>query len=212
MKYFVLALMAAAVMIACKTVKKKMGNTNEELLADLKSFSNTLYPVSVKGKWGYLNNKMEIVIPAQFHKAEDFNEGFAVVTMQEDITDTNGSRKEYQGYIDTTGKIVIGCRYDKASSFSEGLAWVERKGKHGFVNKSGNELIPLTYEEASSFSEGLAVVKLNGKNGFIDATGDMVIPPKFERACWVSDFSEGLSSVYTSYPMAREDTSIRPVR
>ena len=41
-------------------------------------------------------------------------------------------------------------------------------------------------------------MKLNGKNGFIDSTGKIVIAPRFSRACWVSDFSEGLAAVYLS--------------
>lgn len=198
MKYFILTSVAIAVIVACKTFKKKMDSSSESILVDLTDFADALYPVSVKGKWGYINNKMELVIHPQFHKADDFNEGLAVITMKGDSVDMNGSVKEYQGYIDTTGKIVIDCRYDRASSFSEGLAMVTRNGKYGFINTKVDEIIPLLYEDASQFSEGLAAVKLNGKNGFIDPGGKMIIPPKFERACWVSDFSEDLSAVYTS--------------
>ena len=197
MKYFILLLIAAATIAACKTVGQKMDIINEDMAVDLMDFSNALYPVAVKGKWGYMNNKMEIVIPPQFYKAEDFSEGFAVITM-EIGTSKNEPVKTYQGYIDTTGNIVIACRYDRALLFSEGLAVVARDGKYGFVDKTGKEIIPLIYEDASGFSEGLAVVKLDGKNGFVDPTGRMVIPPQFERACWVSDFNEGLSAVYTS--------------
>jgi hypothetical protein len=119
----------------------------------------------------------------------------AVVTM---LRFDNNNQTNLYGYVDTTGKIIIRCQYENAYPFSEGLAVVVKNAKYGFIDKTGKEAIPLKYEEASKFSEGLAVVKLSGKNGFIDSSVRIVVSPQFERACWVSDFSEGLAAAYLS--------------
>ena len=186
-----------AIVVACKTSKKKVGKNREEKSGDIVELAPALYPVSVKGKWGYIDHKFELVIEPQFDNAEAFNEGLAVVSMKT-VSDGSTTSIELQGYIDSTGKIVIPCEYDRAFPFSEGIAVVESKGKYGFVNSKGSEALPLIFDEGSKFSEGLAVVKVNGKNGFINKEGKMVISPQFARACWVSDFSEGLAAVYTS--------------
>jgi hypothetical protein len=189
------SLIICVLILTCKSTTKRTTTKSESIKQDLIIYPNALYPISIKGKWGFMNNKFDIVITPQYHRADDFYEGMAVVTVPG--VDNNNQTNLY-GYVDTTGKIIISCQYDNAYPFSEGLAVVVKNAKYGFIDKTGKEVIPLIYEEASKFSEGLAVVKLNGKNGFIDSSGRIVISPQFERACWVSDFSEGLAAVYTS--------------
>jgi hypothetical protein len=193
--YFLISLIAMIVLLACKAATKKSESRVNHIGDDLSDFEGALYPVSVKGKWGYMNNRFEIVIKPQFDYAEDFSGGIAVVAKQHK---EGNNLIELFGYIDTIGNMIVECRYEKAYDFSEGLAAIVQNGKYGFVDKNGLEVIPVVYEEASEFSEGLAAVKLNGKNGFINPKGEMVIAPQFARACWVSDFSEGLAAVYTS--------------
>src|SRR5579862_394911 len=55
-----------------------------------------LFPVDVKGKWGYIDEKGKIVIEPTFESAANFTEGLAAVK-------ANGK----YGYIDRTGKFVI---------------------------------------------------------------------------------------------------------
>ncbi len=146
-----------------------------------------LYPVRVKGKWGYMNGRLEIVIPCRYEAAEDFAEGLAAV-----------ARGTLFGFIDREGKVVADFAYDKTYPFAGGMAMVVRAGKYGFIDRTGKEIIPAQFEEAAPFSEGLAAVKVDGKNGFINAKGEMVIAPAFTRACYKSDFSGGLAPVYTT--------------
>jgi hypothetical protein len=49
-------------------------STDEEI------YPNALYPVRVKGRWGYMNSRKEIVIDCQYEAAEDFIGGLASVT------------------------------------------------------------------------------------------------------------------------------------
>jgi hypothetical protein len=164
---------------------------------DEESYSNALYPIRVDGKWGYMNNRKEIVIDCKFEKAEDFNDGFAIVERR--VTDKGEySTKTLIGFIDEKGMMLTDFKYDRAFPFSDEMALVMKDEKYGYIDKTGKEVISLQYEDGAMFSEGLAAVKVNGKNGFINKHGEMVIKPAFERACHVSEFSDGLAPVYTA--------------
>jgi hypothetical protein len=166
-------------------------STDEEI------YPNALYPVRVKGRWGYMNSRKEIVIDCQYEAAEDFIGGLASVTKK--VREKGGhNERELVGFIDSKGAIVADFQYDKAYSFSEGMAIVVKDDQYGFIDSTGREVIPTQFEDAASFSEGLAAVKVNGKNGFINNQGQIVITPAFERSCYVSVFSHGLAPVYTT--------------
>jgi hypothetical protein len=194
MKLYLLLGLTVIVISCCRMAFKKTNTATGSAKTDLREYAGALYAVKKNGKWGYLNNNLEMAIPAQFHHAEEFNEGMASVSGL--VNNGNGEPKELYGSIDTTGKLIVAFKYDKIYDFSEGMAAVVKNGKYGYIDKTGTELVPPQYEDGSSFSEGLAVVKEHGKNGFIDRSGRMVIQPKFSRACWVSVFSEGLAPVY----------------
>jgi hypothetical protein len=163
-----------------------------------------LYPVVVKGRWGYMNQEMKMIIPPQYAAAGDFKDGRAPVRNDE----------QAWGFIDTSGALVIGHKYERILPFSEGVAAVMKDKKFGFIDITGKELTAFIYEDASSFSESLACVRIDEKNGFIDKAGRMVIAPQFERACWASDFSAGLAMVYKNdkagYINARGEYVIHP--
>jgi hypothetical protein len=166
-------------------------STEEEI------YPNALYPVRVKGRWGYMNSRKEIVIDCQYEAAEDFTGGLASVTKK--VRDKGGhTERELVGFIDEKGAVVADFLYDKAYAFSEGMAIVIKDELYGFIDSTGKEVIPTQFEDAASFSEGLAAVKVKGKNGFINKRGEMVIALAFERSCHGSVFSDGLAPVYTT--------------
>jgi hypothetical protein len=154
-----------------------------------------LYPVSVDGKWGFIDNTGSIKIEPRFDYAGDFSEGLAAV----EIVTNDGAKS---GYIDSSGAMVIEPRFDYAGDFSEGLAAVGNKtgldgelgGEFGYINTSGVLVIPIERNTASAFSEGLAMFTVMGEgypSYFIDKTGAAVMGP-FDFAL---DFSEGLAYV-----------------
>ncbi len=87
-----------------------------------------------EGKWGYINEKREEVIPVIYDQAGNFSEGLAVVKL-------NGE----SFFIDKTGKRLFECVYDTFWSFCNGLGTVRKSGKCGFINRQGEEIIPLIY-------------------------------------------------------------------
>ena len=62
----------------------------------------------IDGKWGYINQRGEVVIKPQFGDVGDFSEGLAVVQIG-----------DKWGYINQAGEIVIKPQFGDAGSFSQ---------------------------------------------------------------------------------------------
>lgn len=59
------------------------------------SKSVALYPVQVKGKWGFIDEAGKLVVEMKYDESYDFSEGVAMIRIA-----------EKRGYIDKTGKII----------------------------------------------------------------------------------------------------------
>ena len=135
---------------------------------------NVEFPMLYKssdGKYGYIDENFNIIIPAIYDLATEFCNGVAHVGDRDLNT---------YACIDETGKIL----YKEPSygalnnSFVEGLAVVEDEETYlkGFIDKTGKRVIPCKYTEIGFFSEGVSYVKeINGDSYYIDATGKKVI-------------------------------------
>lgn len=182
-----------------KQQENKRENTNSEASA-IKVESDVLFPVLVKGNWGYINMKGELIILPKFKSATQFSEGLAQVTL--------GSKK---GFIDKTGNMVIdlsnlgeNMQDVWASDFSEGMADIHYKfngeSKTGYIDKTGKVAIDLGFALPIPFSEGKAAICKNEKDGekflykcgYIDKTGKTVIDFSFSHA---QSFVNGLAPI-----------------
>lgn len=114
------------------------------------------------GNWGFLDEKGNVVIPAQYQKVYDvpyFSEGLAAV------------KKDGKcGYIDHNGKTVIGFQYSETNPFSDGVAVVSsmdgKPGQNtGLIDKDQKILIPMKYRGITDSSEGMVGVIGNGRIG-----------------------------------------------
>jgi hypothetical protein len=117
------------------------------------------------GLWGYMNNKGEVVIPAQYSAAKDFSiDGFALVKEK--------NSKVYY-YIDIKGnKLELSCNPEGFGNFSDGRAMVKINGLWGYIDTSGKLEIQAKYDKASDFSDGKAIVQdASGKIYLIDIAG-----------------------------------------
>lgn len=122
----------------------------------------TEYPVVFQenGKYGYMDQDEEVVIPAEYTSAEPFDEdGLALVS--QDI-EKNGWPYEH-GYIDAKGEVVVPLLYQQLGGFVEGFALAQKNGKFGYISPDGEVAVDFLYSEASDFYEGKAVVKLEGE-------------------------------------------------
>ena len=138
--------------------------------------------IKSNGKYGFLNRKMEIIIPCRYEGAYIFKEGMAQVRSN-----------NLSGYINTLGKEIIPCKYETTFQFSEGLAAVKEKGKWGFIDKQGKIIIDFKYDNACDFSEDIACVNLNGRNGYINKKENFsLIDSEFS---WIEGFDNGMAEI-----------------
>src|ERR1017187_4824445 len=59
------------------------------------------YPISVNGKYGYMDNKGKVTVSPQFDAAQPYSDGYAAVELG-----------NHWGYVDNSGKIIISPQYD----------------------------------------------------------------------------------------------------
>lgn len=99
--------------------------------------------IGANGRYGYIDNKGNVIVKPRFHEARSFYEGLAAVR--------RGSK---WGFIDRTGKLVIPYRYGGTSMFIEGYAIVgmetgwgdKKKAVFGVIDKQGNYKIQPQYK------------------------------------------------------------------
>lgn len=142
-----------------------------------------LFPIEIKGKYGYINLIGELVIPAQYDVAEKFVDGYAVVALERKpcvidvlnnrIIDTGLYRqigtyaenmfltvgfKGEKAYVDNQHKVKITLPSDiyEARNFSEGKAIVAKQIEQK-QTKYNREIITITYKFAFIGSDGSAL-------------------------------------------------------
>ena len=101
------------------------------------------------GKWGFVNEKGTLVIPAVFDEAYSFDEGVSRVV-----------RNDLYGLIDKKGKFIVPCKYKSIGVCLEGFLSVQdaETGKEGFIDKTGKIVVPLKYDIVDRFFDGMAFV------------------------------------------------------
>lgn len=121
-------------------------------------------------KWGFIDNKNNIVIPIIYDYAYSFREGVTAV-----------KKGKKWGVIDEENNIVTPFIYEEVYEFREGLAAVKEGNKWGFIDKENNIVIPTIYDGVYSFDEnGSTWVKMNGKYGVINKENNIVVPCIYE--------------------------------
>lgn len=170
-------------------------------------FSEGLAGVVNNGKYGFINKRGAMVIPARFGVRNSgrhpqlmvssgrFKDGLAAVLVD-----------RLFGYINRQGALVVPPRFLRAQEFSEGLAWVvtddpanNRRHKVGWIDKSGRWVVTgvpnhvdfSAYPQIATYisdlldwrySEGMApfFVYKDGRThwGYMDRSGNAVILPR----------------------------------
>ncbi len=189
---FMIILLSLFTFFRCKESAKPQLQEKESASDGLSAYQadpSTLFPVRIKGKWGYINRKGDLILQPSWDEAEEFNEGTAQVKV------LSGSESKY-GFIDSIGQWVVQPAYESAGSFSEGLAFVSKNGLFGYINTKGEEVIPCQFEAAANFWNGYAAIKQNGWTGFINPTGAIVVEPQFTVSVSHPRFNEHLAPVF----------------
>ena len=170
------------------------------------NFEPKLWPISVEGKWGFIDENGVVKIEPQFASASSFRDGLALVSVFGTSDVDQVFDRTYDGFIDESGQFVIPAEfpvfytkredYDSYgySSFEDGVAVVRdassSEGLKGLVDREGKLVAPMVYTSFGwSFSEGLTSFETRSERGYMDYRGNVVIRP--EGFLYGSGFSEG---------------------
>lgn len=138
-----------------------------------------LFPVEVKGKWGYINEEGKIVIKPQFRKATHFYEGIARVDKHIEISESE-IEKAYRTLPEREARRQI-------KELEKNAGWY-------LINSRGSQVSKSMTNSSYPMSDGLILFNERSRGysgyGFIDKTGQVVINPEFKRA---ENFTDGLA-------------------
>lgn len=147
-------------------------------IVEVGQFSDGLLMVKTAGKFGYMDTAGDLVIPAIYKMATEFNNGFALVENKNEcfVIDKKGNEK----------KVATEKKVSEVRNFSDGLAAVMTGGRtnnrFGYINEEGVVVIKPQYVYCGDFINGIAwVVTEDGKNGFINKKGDWAVESIFIR-------------------------------
>lgn len=128
-------------------------------------------------KNGYINEKGNIVIPAQFDMAQGFQDGRAVVALQK-------NSNYYYGLIDKNGKYVISPQYSDIRSIAENRIVVGKPidpenfiiggSKYAIANINGKILTDFIYYDVTDYHNCYASASDGKQTFFIDMLGEKV--------------------------------------
>jgi len=170
------------------------------------NYESKLWPISVEGKWGFIDANGTVKIEPQFANASSFREGLALVSVFGTSDVDRLFDRTYDGFIDDSGQFVIPAEfpafytkredYDSYgySSFEDGVAVVSdassSEGLKGLIDRTGKLIAPMVYNSLGwSFSEGLCSFETRTERGYMDYRGNVVLRP--DGFLYGSGFSEG---------------------
>ena len=90
---------------------------------DARDFSQGFAAVKLDGKWGFIDETGEYIVPPCYSDAREFSSGFAAVL----------DRK--WGYINKQGEPVVPCQFDDALAFLHGVARIKLGRRWGYINQ-----------------------------------------------------------------------------
>jgi WG containing repeat len=123
-----------------------------EVYQNALAFHEGLAAVEKQGRWGYVDEAGQVIVPLRFADARSFAGGLARVRLTED-----GS----WGYIDRLGKMAIAPWFEFADDFAEGLALVGNSDDgFWYIRPDGGEAFGDRFLLATRFFKGVAHVQL----------------------------------------------------
>ena len=159
---------------------------------EITSFSEGLSGVRVKDKWGFINEKGNIVVPIQFYSPHvniennlSFLRDIDIFNFQNGLCIVQNNNKF--GLINKYGKLIFPCKLDYVKIFANGNSLINLNGKSGLINNKGDVIIPVIYD-GLFVEEGLVefenktliVASLNKKRGVLNEFGKIIIPFIYE--------------------------------
>jgi hypothetical protein len=131
--------------------------------------SEILMPYLKGDKFGYANSKGEIVIEPKYDYVLLFENGFALVRLN-----------NKWGIIKQSGQFLFEPIAKRISLFdSNGLAEVIVEDKSGVINTKGDWVVPLKYSRVDIKSNFIAVTNSNNQTALLDLKGKIIVDFKY---------------------------------
>lgn len=135
-----------------------------------------MQPVRLGPKFGFVDGKVTLVVPAELDWAWPYTEGRAGVRLGKDWF-----------LLDEKGRRVSSQRYDWVGPFHDGLSPARLVRKWGFIGRDGEWKIEPYFSDARPFRDGVAAVQVGGSYAIVDKTScfeDLdLAPPMGDRVC-----------------------------
>lgn len=152
---------------------------------------NYIAPVFKNGKWGYINQLNEIIIPFLFDDADVFSENKAAVNIGGRLNDGGWVEGGSWGVIDAKGNYIVEPYWDLLNPYSCGRSCFREIDRWGYIDEIGNIIVKPIYGMAQDYSENLAVVQNNDRlYGYLGIDGKLAIDFRFSFAY---QFKEGIA-------------------
>jgi hypothetical protein len=180
----------ATIFSSAQKIKVVKNAQNRTLIVDsisgnvIREYNETRYikgggfiVLNMQGKWGFVNENWEEVIPAKFNNIAEARLG----SITQFIAEYGG----FYSILDSTGKSIIDIQFQKVEPLTaQGLKAYRCKlsEKYGIVDASGEVVVPFMYDEVATFYHNVARTRIENRFGYISYTGKTIVEPRFEAA------------------------------
>ncbi|WP_107039806.1 WG repeat-containing protein [Brumimicrobium mesophilum] len=148
---------------------------------DLKLVGKKIFQFIKNEQYGFMDESGNVVIPAKYEFAGEFNNGLAVV-----------AKNGIYGYINKDGVLLIDYKYEEAMDFDQGRAIVLENDKYGIIDVSGTYILNPKYKDIGVFSEGLAYVQEEKGFQYYTLDGSLAFSTMYDEAF---SFDKGMALV-----------------
>jgi hypothetical protein len=114
----------------------------------LKFCNEGMLAIKEKGKWGFIDERGNTVIPAKYDSCDNFKQGYARFRM-------NGK----WGMLDKTGKEIIEAKYENIFSGENGV-FIFYDNTWGIMDKTGRIIVPAKFYSITNFEKDRALARL----------------------------------------------------
>jgi hypothetical protein len=166
-------------------------NLRAEYSENVGVLSEGLAPLEKGDKYGYVDERNNVVIEPKYDRALPFLEGKARVEIdgRYAFIDKKGN------YLFEPVNHFVDGFYSENLLVSSDIRSFDEKGTFYYLDEKGKRAFDKSFDKALHFREGLALVKdLKTRLwGYIDHSGEYAIPPRYPSA---GEFEEGLAPVF----------------
>jgi len=149
-----------------------------DLLDENDEYSESLIRRKYRGKYGFIDKGLNVIIPLEYRWASRFSAGVAAVRK-------NGK----YGFIDAKGNITIPLIYDNAIHFVGNYAAVEKNARWFFIDASGNVVNEKMYDRIYQIDPSHYAAESEGEIEIVDSDLQTSTKGNFTK---VKSYSEGI--------------------